>query len=177
MCKGTEYLIWQRSFRSSPRMLMAFTWRREAVYFISILVERMVCETLWEIQKTYWTVYASILLKTTILMTDYTVFCIIKTSFWWHIKTSMPINRNSSIQQTNDRNPKKDQTTRWFCPSKKVYRIEVFHFVTIHLDMCSKLLLLFILIFFFSRIFHLRFIMYCTPYLLCILMQFTHADV
>ena len=87
------------------------------------------------------------------------------------------LNRSSSVQQTNDRKMEKDKTTRWFCPSKKVYRIEVFHFVTIHLDMCSKLLLLFLLIFFFSRIFHLRFIMYCTPYLLCILMQFTHADV
>ena len=35
----------------------------------------------------------------------------------------------------------------------------------------------FILIFFFPRIFHLRFIMYCTPYSLCILTQFTPADV
>ena len=59
------------------------------------------------------------------------------------------LNRSSSVQQTNDRKPEKNQTTLWFCPSKKVYRIEVFNFITIHLDVCGKLLLLFLLIFFF----------------------------
>jgi len=30
--KGSEYPIWQRSLRSSPKALMALTWRREAAY-------------------------------------------------------------------------------------------------------------------------------------------------
>ena len=65
---------------------MTPTWRREAVYFVSILVEGRICETSWEIQNTYWTAYASIQLKTTIPMTGYTEYCITKTSFCWHIK-------------------------------------------------------------------------------------------
>lgn len=31
MAVAHEYLIWQRSFRSSPRTVTPFTWRREAV--------------------------------------------------------------------------------------------------------------------------------------------------
>ena len=39
-----EYPIRQRSFRSSPRALMALTWRREAACFLNAN-ERMVCDT------------------------------------------------------------------------------------------------------------------------------------
>lgn len=53
--KGYEYLIWQRSFRSSLRVLITLTWRRKAVYIFNTITRKGA----WGIEKSEWCIEQS----------------------------------------------------------------------------------------------------------------------